>query len=238
MSLALEGVELPLDRFVLRVDFSYSGKVLGLFGSSGSGKTTLLEIVAGIRKPARARIQLEEDVLTDTAAGIHVDVESRGIGYVPQDLALFPHLTVKKNLLFGYRPSLFETPISPDHITEVLEIGPILHRRIESLSGGEKQRVAFWRAILASPRLLLLDEPLANLDVSLKKKMLDTLQRLRKEFSIPMLYVSHDPEEVVQLCDEIIVLEAGQVVAKGKPEELFQSVPSIRHLPAWNGSLS
>lgn len=220
MTLSLRNVKLPLHRIRLEVDLEdLEGRVTGFFGPSGSGKTTLLEVIAGIRIPESALIRLDGTVLTETARGIHVPIEKRSIGYVPQDLALFPHLSVRQNVLFGARGGQPDGEFT--HIVEVLEIEPLLARGISNLSGGERQRVTFARALLASPRLLLLDEPLASLDRALKQKMIRYLQRVRGEFNIPILYVTHDEEEVAELCDEVVLLQEGRVTARGKPTDVL-----------------
>lgn len=223
MTLILRNLKLPLQRITLDVNAELSGRITGIFGPSGSGKTSLLEAVAGIRKPATAYIEAEGHVLTDTSRRLHVPVEHRAVGYVPQDLALFPHLSVKQNLLFGFRKHEQRGDfINLTHIVEVLEIETLMNRGISLLSGGEKQRVAFARAILASPRILLMDEPLASLDRNLKEKMIEYLLRLRDAFHIPMLYVSHDADEVAALCDEVVILEEGCILKRGVPQSLFE----------------
>jgi molybdate transport system ATP-binding protein len=212
MNLLLKNISLPLADFVLEVNVELASQVTAIVGPSGAGKTSLLDLIAGLRKPQSALIQLEECVLTDTARGLARPPRFRAIGYVPQDLALFPHLTVRKNLLYGCktappRGSLF----SYEHVAEVLEIDPLGGRSVTNLSGGEKRRVALGRALLTSPRLLLLDEPLAGLDAALKARILPYLTRVRDEFQVPMLYVSHDRQEVLALCGEVVELERGQV---------------------------
>src|SRR5262249_42783155 len=152
-------------------------------------------------RPKSALVQLDERVLTDTAVRINVPTRHRRIGYVPQDLALFPHLSVRQNLLYGRKGTGDSTALfSFEHVTNVLEIEPLADRRVTNLSGGEKQRVALARALLASPQLLLLDEPLASLDTVLKSKIIPYLARIRDEFHIPMLYVTHDWNEAQTLC--------------------------------------
>jgi molybdate transport system ATP-binding protein len=212
VKLLLKNVSLPLAEFVLEVNVEMASQVTAIVGPSGAGKTSLLDLIAGLRRPRSAFIQLEERVLTDTARGVVLPPRSRAIGYVPQDLALFPHLPVRENLLYGCksappRGSLF----SYEHVAAVLEIEPLAGRNVAELSGGEKQRVALARALLASPRLLLLDEPLAGLDAALKARIIPYLARVRDEFQVPMLYVSHDRQEVQSLCDEVVELERGQV---------------------------
>jgi molybdate transport system ATP-binding protein len=222
MRLLLKHISLPLASFTLDVNVEIQGRFTAIFGPSGSGKTSLLEVVAGLRPAKSAFIQLGERVLTDTAAGVFVPVRQRGIGYVPQDLALFPHLSVRQNLLYG-RGSGRETShlITLERVTEVLEIQPLIQRGVTGLSGGEKHRVALARALLASPRLLLLDEPLASLDLKLKMRIIPYLARIRDEFQIPVLYVTHDRLETLSLADEMVVLAGGKVAQTGSVREVF-----------------
>lgn len=214
MKLCLNRIRLPLHEFALEVDVTLTNQVTAICGPSGSGKTSLLDLVAGIRRPQSALIQLEDQVLTDTSTGIDVPARHRHIGYVPQDLALFPHLSVLQNLLYG-RKSKDELdvngPFGYDHVTKLLEIQSLADRRIGQLSGGEKQRVALGRALLSSPKLLLLDEPLASLDRALKAKILPYLIAIRDEFHLPMLYVTHDSEEIQPLCQCVMSIRRGRV---------------------------
>ncbi|HRI12480.1 MAG TPA: molybdenum ABC transporter ATP-binding protein [Verrucomicrobiota bacterium] len=220
MSLLLKNILLPLTDLALEVTVEVRGPITVIFGPSGSGKTSLLDLVAGLRCAKSAFIQLDDDVLTDTGNGTFVPPRRRGIGYVPQDLALFPHLSVRRNLLFGHRPE-GNRQVTFDHIVDLLEIRPLIHRGVTQLSGGERQRVALARALLASPRLLLLDEPLANLDLPLKSKVLPYLRRIRDEFHLPILYVTHDRFETLSLADELVVLVNGRVAQTGPPREVF-----------------
>jgi molybdate transport system ATP-binding protein len=218
MQLLLKNISLPLAEFVLQVDLELSSQMTAIFGPSGAGKTSLLDLIAGLRRPRSAFIQLGERMLTDTARGLALPPRLREIGYVPQDLALFPHLTVRKNLLYGCKAAGSPprgSPFSYEHVAAVLEIEPLARRSVTDLSGGEKQRVALARALLASPKLLLLDEPLASLDAALKAKIIGYLARVRDEFRVPMLYVSHDRREVQALCGEVVELERGQVLPCG-----------------------
>ncbi len=222
MKLALRNVRLPLAHFELQVDVEVTQQVTALFGPSGAGKTTLLDVLAGLRRPASAHIEIEGRTLTDTAAGLHVPARDRHIGYVPQDGALFPHLSVRGNLHYGRRrdPEGRHT-LSVEQVLGVLDLAPLLERGIGALSGGEKQRVALARALLSSPRLLLLDEPLAALDDELKRRVLAYLRRVRDELRVPMLYVSHSTDEVLALCHEALILERGRIVTRGEPRSLF-----------------
>jgi molybdate transport system ATP-binding protein len=222
MSLLLKNISLPLARFTLAVDVEVSGRITAIFGPSGAGKTSLLDLIAGLRRAKSAFIQLDDIVLTDTAKKLFVPTHQRGIGYVPQDLALFPHLSVRQNLLYGCKSGGAADPLfNFDRVIEVLEIQPLISRGVTELSGGEKQRVALARALLASPRLLLLDEPFASLDAPLKAKIIPYLARIRDEFRIPMLCVTHDRFEALTLADEIIVLVNGQVLQAGAVLDVF-----------------
>ncbi len=231
MSLEITRLRLPLASFALELDARLDAPVTGLFGASGAGKTSLLETVAGLRRPADGRISLDGTVLTDSAARIFRPPESRGVGFVPQDSALFTHLDVRANLCYSQRMRHPATPpgISYEHVCDVLNLGSLVARRIGSLSGGERQRVAFGRALLAAPRLLLLDEPLASLDRELKDQILPYLKLIRDEFKIPMLLVSHSADEMVALCDDVLVLEQGRCVRRGPPAGLFVVSPRPHH---------
>lgn len=222
MGLSLKNISLPLAPFTLEVNAEIKGPVTIIFGPSGAGKTSLLDLIAGLRRANPAYIQLTDTVLTDTSRNVFVPSRLRGIGYVPQDLALFPHLSVRQNLFYGRKSGHGnESLFNFEHVAKVLEIESLVLRGITELSGGEKQRVALARALLASPRLLLLDEPLASLDAPLKGKIIPYLTRIRDEFKIPMLYVTHDRDEALALADEIIVLLGGKVIQTGPVSEVF-----------------
>jgi molybdate transport system ATP-binding protein len=217
-------VRLPLDRFSLEVDFETTHRVTGVFGVSGSGKTTLLETVAGVRRGARGRVALGGHLWLDSDAGVRVPPERRGVGYVPQDSLLFPHLDVLGNLRAGRKRAEagghdFEATL--ETVARVLDLGPLLRRGVGQLSGGERQRVALGRALCSGPRLLLLDEPMASLDAALRRKVLPFLARVQAEFALPILIVSHDPVEVQALCDDLVVLRDGKVVARGAPRAVL-----------------
>jgi molybdate transport system ATP-binding protein len=190
--------------------------IVALFGRSGSGKTTIVEILAGLLEPDAGDLRLGDLVLFDTAAAYSLPAERRRIGYVFQDARLFPHLTVRGNLRYGQkRAASAPHIISFDEVTELLGLAPLLARRPYTLSGGERQRVALGRALLSQPRLLLLDEPLASLDAARRAEVLPYFEALRDRLSIPMIYVSHQFEEVLRLADHVVLLEGGRVVAAG-----------------------
>jgi molybdate transport system ATP-binding protein len=195
---------IPLASFELNIDVTFDTRVTAIFGPSGSGKTTLFDAVAGLRFIAQGEIEIDGQTLFSSTRGISLPPQQRGIGYVPQEGALFPHLSVRKNVRFGAeRGSHNERAkeIGMDHVLEVLEISHLLPRAVTQLSGGEAQRIRLARAILSRPRLLLLDEPLAALDIGLKERILPYLARVRDEFGIPMIYVTHNVTEVLTLAD-------------------------------------
>ena len=221
MRLELREMVLPLAAFELRAHVVLDGNVVALLGASGAGKTSLLEVVAGLRIPSQGQVVLDGVTLTDADVGRKVPARRRGIGYVPQDLALFPHMSARRNCLFGAQVGDGGV-FTLDHVAQVLEIGPLLERNIATLSGGEKQRVALARALLARPRLLLLDEPLSGLDASLKDRTRELLARAQREFGVPMMYVTHAAEEVLPLCDSVVVLDRGRVAAVGSPAQVLE----------------
>jgi molybdate transport system ATP-binding protein len=198
--------------------------VTGIFGPSGSGKTTLLNLLAGLNGEAstlRGRIELDGAALLDTAGGINVATHRRRIGMVFQEHRLFPHYTVAGNLDYGRSgPVRANGDLDRGTIVELLELGPLLGRGVPELSGGERQRVALGRALLASPRLLLLDEPLSSLDRRLKEQILPYLRRVRDAAAIPMVYVTHDLTELQRMTQTLIMLEQGAVLAQGELREL------------------
>jgi molybdate transport system ATP-binding protein len=209
-------VSKQLGDFKLEAAFESEGRVTGLFGSSGAGKTSLINMIAGLLRPDRGNIVIDDEVLDDTASRVHVPAHCRRIGYVFQDIRLFPHLDVRENLDYGRRMNgLTEDSLRRKRVTELLDIGALLDRRPGKLSGGERQRVALGRALLAQPRLLLLDEPLGSLDEERKEEILPYLVRLRDEAGIPMVYVSHDAAELRQLATQIVMLKRGQVTVFG-----------------------
>jgi molybdate transport system ATP-binding protein len=213
---------LKLGEFDLDIAFENDDGITALFGRSGSGKSTTINLIAGLARPDRGRIVLDGRLLADTATGVYVPSYRRRAGLVFQDSQLFPHLSVRQNLLFGrwFVPNA-ERTIAFEPVVETLNIGALLARKPARLSGGEKQRVALGRALLASPRILLMDEPLASLDQERKLEILPLIERLRDEFRIPIVYVSHSVEEVGRLASRVVVLDAGRVVAVGGVEEVL-----------------
>jgi molybdate transport system ATP-binding protein len=205
-----------LGDFVLEASFSSEGRVTGLFGASGAGKTSLVNMIAGLLRPDRGVIALDDEILDDTEKDVHVPPHRRRIGYVFQDARLFPHMNVAQNLAYGRRMNrLPDDPTQQKRVTDLLDIGHLLDRRPGKLSGGERQRVALGRALLSRPRLLLLDEPLGSLDEGRKVEILPYLVRLRDEANVPMVYVSHDAAEMRQLATQIVMLRNGRVTALG-----------------------
>ncbi len=241
--------------FTLEVADAASVEVLGLFGPSGSGKTTILEVMAGLRRPDAGEVRVGERVLFSRERRIDVPVHERRIGYVPQDVALVPHMNVRKNLAYGLRngakradagakapayteatayaksPAHTEATADTDallevgapyaHVAEMLEIGPLLDRRVTDLSGGERQRVAIGRALMSAPALLLLDEPLTAVDRGRKDRILPYLLRIRRQLHVPLVYVTHDTAELREIADRVIRLEDGRIVGAGPPGEVL-----------------
>ncbi len=208
--------------FALDVAFRNAEGVTALFGPSGSGKSMTLAAIAGLTCPDSGHVRVGDALLLDTAARTSVPTHRRRVGLVFQDSHLFPHLSVRQNLRFGrwFAPRADRT-IAFDAVVETLGIGALLARRPASLSGGERQRVAIGRALLACPRLLLFDEPFAALDRQRKLEILPLIERLRDEFGVPIIYVSHALEEVVRLASTVVVLEAGRMTAHGSAAEVF-----------------
>jgi molybdate transport system ATP-binding protein len=209
-------LEKRLGSFALDVGFDApTPGIVALFGPSGCGKSTTINIIAGLMPPDRGEIRLDGEVLLDTRAGIATAAERRGIGYVFQDARLFPHLNVGSNLAFAQRHARRAPYVSLERVLAMLELGPLMSRRVHQLSGGERQRVAIGRALLSQPRLLLLDEPLSALDRERREEVLPYLELLRDRLSIPMIYVSHRFDEVLRLATHIVLMRSGTVVAEG-----------------------
>jgi molybdate transport system ATP-binding protein len=201
-------IELKQGAFTLKAAFALDGRAAALFGPSGAGKTTILDAIAGLRRPVRGSIAIDGRVLYSSDDRVHVPPHQRHVGYVPQDVALFPHMNVRRNLLYGTHAGA-----SPqiDRVLSMLEIDALIDRRVTELSGGERQRVALGRALMSGPSLLLLDEPLAAVDVPLRRRILPYLRRVRDEIRIPILYVSHDRDEIDELADHVVQIANGLV---------------------------
>lgn len=217
----LVDVEKNLGGFSLSALFASESGATALFGPSGAGKTTIVNLIAGLIKPDRGRIVLGDEVLFDNKMRINLAAHKRGIGYVFQEGRLFPHMTVARNLDYGRRMrGLAHNPAETARIVEMLDIGPLLARRPGKFSGGERQRVALGRALLMRPRLLLLDEPLAALDAARKAEILPYFERLRDEAKMPIVYVSHQADEVKRIATRIVRMDAGRITATGGLELL------------------
>jgi molybdate transport system ATP-binding protein len=212
-----------LGSFTLDAEFAADGRFVALFGPSGSGKTSLINVIAGLTRPGRGRVVIDGRALVDTARGVFLPAHKRRLGMVFQEGRLFPHLSVKQNLLYGaWFAGVRDTGASLARVAGLLGIEHLLSRHPDRLSGGEKQRVAIGRALLASPKLLLMDEPLASLDEPRKQEIMPYLERLRDEARIPIVYVSHSVAEVARLSDTLVVLMGGKVRAAGPTIELMQ----------------
>jgi molybdate transport system ATP-binding protein len=213
-----------LGSFVLDARFEAGSGLIALFGRSGSGKTSIINIVAGLIRADRARVAIDGSMLVDTERHVFVPRHHRRIGYVFQEGRLFPHLTVRQNLLYGrwFAPRSAGRADNLERVVDLLGIGSLLERRPGRLSGGEKQRVAIGRALLADPRLLLMDEPLASLDEARKAEILPYIERLRDESKVPIVYVSHSIAEVARLAMTVVLLSEGKVAAVGPTSEIMQ----------------
>ncbi|RZK08322.1 MAG: molybdenum ABC transporter ATP-binding protein ModC [Pantoea sp.] len=215
--------------YVLEVDLQIPAKgITAIFGVSGAGKTSLINAISGLTQPQRGRIQLHDRLLFDAEQKIALPPEKRRIGYVFQDARLFPHYRVRGNLQYGMAPKM---KAQFDSLVSLLGLEALLPRFPLSLSGGEKQRVAIGRALLTAPDMLLLDEPLASLDLPRKRELMPYLQKLAKQVDIPMLYVSHSLKEILQLADNVLVLDAGKVKAFGPLERVWSSSAMRPWLP-------
>ena len=240
-----------LGEFSLEASFESQGRVTGLFGASGAGKTSLINMIAGLLRPDRGIVTLDDETLDDTSKGIHVPPHRRRIGYVFQDARLFPHLDVRQNLDYGRRMNgLAADPAQHKRVTDLLDIGRLLDRRPGQLSGGERQRVAIARALIAQPDLLICDEVLSSLDVSVQASVLELLRKLQRQRGLSMLFISHDLAVVRSLADRIGVLFKGRLVACGEVSAIFQppyhpytwrlldAVPALRTPGAANEAIS
>lgn len=206
-----------LGAFVIDVAFSTGDSgITAVFGPSGAGKTSIINMVAGLLKPDEGKIYLNDEPLFDSEKAINVPPNRRRLGYIFQDGRLFPHLSVKSNLTYGMKLiSKEERRLQFDSVINLLDLEALLHRRPAKLSGGEKQRVAIGRALLTSPSLLLMDEPLSSLDGRLKAEILPFVSKMQKRFMIPVLYVSHSTDEILSIADRVIVVQSGRVAFTG-----------------------
>jgi molybdate transport system ATP-binding protein len=219
------------DDFRLEANFAAEAPIVALFGRSGSGKTTLVNAIAGLLRPQQGRIAIDGRVLFDSRRGIDLAPESRRVGYVFQEGLLFPHLSVRANLLYGERLThAAERFVDRARVVSLLGLESLMDRRPATLSGGEKQRVAIGRALLASPRMLLMDEPLASLDAPRKSEILAYVELLRDELKLPIVYVSHALEEVTRLADHLVVLADGHVLAEGPAATVMSRTDLRPHL--------
>ena len=204
--------------FTVAPDLEIAARAVALFGPSGSGKTSILEAVAGLRTPQSGRIAVRGRVLFDTGTHINVQVRDRHLGYVPQDTLLFPHLDVRQNITYGQRR---RSDLDVPNLTHLLGLTAMMDRRVAGLSGGERQRVALARALHSGPEVLLLDEPLAAVDLARRRLILETLVAIRDDLEVPLIYVTHSPDEARAIADYAIVLDEGRVVAAGKPQDVL-----------------
>ena len=209
-------VKWSLKNFSLDITLQNDSAILGIFGPSAAGKSTLLRIIAGLTKPDAGEVQLNGRCLFSSSRQKNLVAAQRQIGYVFQEGCLFPHLNVEQNLLYGYRMrSPAERKLEPEQVVRILDIKPILQRNVNNLSGGEKQRVALGRALLCSPDLLLMDEPLAALNAGLKEQILSFVRQISTEFKIPIIYVSHSLSEILELTQQVAVIDQGQLPGYG-----------------------
>jgi len=210
--------------FALEVDLDLPGDgITALFGPSGCGKTTLLRLIAGLEHATEGILIIKGKTWQD--ADCFVPTHRRSLGYVFQEASLFPHLSAGANIRYGMRRTAMPLDSAAlEHICRLLDLGELLKRRPAALSGGERQRVAIARALAVNPQILLMDEPLAALDLRRKREIMPYLERLRDELDIPVLYVSHSPDEVARLADHLVILEAGRVVAQGPPGEILARI--------------
>lgn len=220
--------------FEIDVAFETKGLVTSLFGPSGSGKSTVLAIISGLLRPQSGKIRLGSKWLLDTKQRLCEPIENRRVGVVFQDQLLFPHMTVDVNLRFGQKKESVRKPFEFNRVIDVLELGSLLNRYPNNLSGGERQRVALGRALLSSPEMLLMDEPMGGLDEALKLRVLSYLERVVNEWEIPTLFVSHGQAEVLRLANWLIVIQKGKVLSVGDPEQVLRSPTSL----AWTNSVS
>jgi molybdate transport system ATP-binding protein len=205
-------------RFAVEIRERLASRITALFGPSGAGKTTILDAIAGLRRPVSGTIAIDSRVLYDERRAIEQPPHERHVGYVTQDVALFPHMNVRRNIEYGRRHG---QRLDLPTVVRMLEIEALLDRGVARLSGGERQRVALARALMSSPELLLLDEPLTAVDFELRHRILPYVERVRDELGVPIIYVTHDRLELSHVAEHVIVLEQGRVVRSGPPEAVL-----------------
>ena len=217
-------IEKVLGDFCLETKFIAGNGITAIFGPSGAGKSTLVNLIAGLMKPNDGYIKIFNELIFDSEQKINVPVNKRGIGFVFQDARLFPHMKVEANLKYSHRFGRMGQIDSFTEIVKVLNLGQILHRLPGNLSGGEKQRVAIGRVLLSNPKILIFDEPFSGLDEGLKAEVIPYVEFLRDNFNLPILYISHSQSEVARLSDQIVVLEKGRIIEKGKTIQILSSL--------------
>jgi molybdate transport system ATP-binding protein len=221
MSVLTVSLKRRVEAFALDVAFEAGNGVTGIIGPSGSGKSMTLQVIAGLSAPDEGHIALDGDVLTDTANRLSLAPEQRRIGYVFQDPCLFPHMTVAQNLDYGSKRRSVGSVVSRDEVIELLGLASLLERRPHRLSGGEAQRVAIGRALLSAPRLILMDEPLSSLDIRRRREIMPFIEALHRRLDLPIVYVSHNIDEIVRLADRVVVLHSGKIAVAGDVAEVL-----------------
>ena len=229
MSLSVD-IRKNLGAFTVDARFECGGGITALFGKSGAGKTSIVQMMAGLIRPQNGRIEIDGDTMFDGGRGIDLAPDKRRVGYVFQDARLFPHMNVRRNLEYGRRRRGGSAASAPgfDDVIGVLGIGHLLDRRTHLLSGGERQRIAIGRALLSAPRLLLMDEPLASLDAERKAEIVPFIGAIQQQFRLPVVYVSHSADEVLQLADTMVLVADGGVAAVGPVEEVMNRPDLVR----------
>ncbi len=238
-------VQHTVSAFDLAVSFDFEHGATALFGRSGSGKTTLVDLIAGLKTPENGEINVDGCIYFSSDTGINLPTEQRRVGYVFQDSKLFPHLTVAKNISYGCKSDPPDgAKMSFSEVVDFLDVRSFLDRAPNTLSGGEKQRVAMARALLSAPRCLLMDEPLASLGGGHKQEILSLLTKVKREIGIPLVYVSHNIEEILQLIDNVVVLSHGRVLTKGTIEDVVCNLDksaageAFQRSVAWSGRVT
>lgn len=222
MIVSFQNIRIQKDKFILKADFEIPKGITGIYGPSGAGKTTLLHLLSGMDKPDTGRIQIGEELVYDHGNKICISPQKRKIGYVFQEGRLFPHLSVRKNLLYGYKLlSNSDRKVQLDDIVNLLELEELLDKNPVQLSGGQKQRVAIGRALLTSPKILLLDEPFSALDQALRAQIIPYLIKISKNLNISLLIVSHDISDILKLTDELVLVKDGNIMGSGNYYDLI-----------------